>query len=121
MASRGPKAHLLTIQHVQPCAAAPVRGGGRHPCESLGRLLRCQFRALRPRRFNFRCAARRPLIASRPQPQVRWEDQKQINEFGGLNNRRVELRAKVDSLKVRQQVADDYSHPRSPRPPQNPS
>ncbi|KAA0155796.1 hypothetical protein FNF27_03315 [Cafeteria roenbergensis] len=30
---------------------------------------------------------------------VRWEDQKQINEFGGLNNRRVELRAKVDSLK----------------------
>jgi hypothetical protein len=32
---------------------------------------------------------------------VRWEDQKQINEFGGLNQRRVELKARRDVFKVR--------------------
>ena len=36
---------------------------------------------------------------------MRWEDQKQINEFGGLNNRKTELRAKVDALKVSRTLA----------------
>lgn len=37
--------------------------------------------------------------------QVRWEDQKQINEFGGLNTKRTEQRAKLDVLKVGLDVA----------------
>jgi hypothetical protein len=48
------------------------------------------------------CAAappRRPLHVRAPQ--VRWEDQKQINEFGRLNTQRVELQAEIDVLKVR--------------------
>ena len=40
-------------------------------------------------------------VATTWRAQVRWEDQKQINEFGGLNQMRVELRAKRDAIKVR--------------------
>ena len=41
------------------------------------------------------------------EPEVRAEDQEQINEFGRMNNRLLELRADIKQLKADSEKLDD--------------